>query len=281
MKTGILLALTLATSAFADFSYTSSTKNPMGGGDTVIKHYYKGQKMMMEMPNNTTILDFDAGTRTVISHNAKTYSVTRIGDLGGIAKKGAEIDMQADIKETGQTRVINGFNTHEATMSVDSEVTMPGRGPMKTHMDMDLWIAKDVPGASELKAFYQRNAGAYADLMGAGAQKAMADAQRKVASLGGVPLLTVMKMKMPGMAASGMTDAQAAKMAEARAKMEAMIQQGGQQAEMAKQMLARMPGGSGASGGMEITTESSGFSSASIPDSVFAIPAGYQKVDRK
>ena len=32
---------------------------------------------------------------------------------------------------------------------------------------------------------------------------------------------------------------------------------------------------------MEITTESSDFSTAAIPDSVFAIPAGYQKADAK
>ena len=32
---------------------------------------------------------------------------------------------------------------------------------------------------------------------------------------------------------------------------------------------------------MEMTMESSDFSTASIPDSVFAIPAGYQKVDAK
>jgi hypothetical protein len=44
---------------------------------------------------------------------------------------------------------------------------------------------------------------------------------------------------------------------------------------MAKKQLERMGGMSGGGGGMEITTESTGFSAASIPDSVFAIPAGY------
>jgi hypothetical protein len=32
---------------------------------------------------------------------------------------------------------------------------------------------------------------------------------------------------------------------------------------------------------MEITTESTDFSTASIPDSVFVIPAGYQKIEAK
>ena len=280
MKTSIYLVLTLTTSAFADFSYIASAKNPMGGNEPIVtRHFYKGQKMKMEMPTSSTILDFDAGTRTVINPNAKTFTVTKIGEVGGITKQGGEIDMKADVKETGQRRVINGFNTTEAIMTVDSDVTIPGRGTMKGQMEMDLWIAKDIPGASEIKAFYERNAAAYSTLMGAGSQKAMADMQRKVASMGGIPVLTIMKMKMPGLGA-GMTDAQSAQIAQARAKFEEMAKQGGQQGEMAKQMLARMPGGSGGSG-MEITSESSGFSSAGIPDSVFAIPADYQKVDRK
>ena len=44
-----------------------------------------------------------------------------------------------------------------------------------------------------------------------------------------------------------------------------------------EQAMARM-GGMGRGGNlMEITTESTGFSTASIPDSVFEIPAGYTK----
>ena len=44
---------------------------------------------------------------------------------------------------------------------------------------------------------------------------------------------------------------------------------------MADQMLARMGGGSS-----DITNESSGFSASPVPDSAFAIPADYQKVDK-
>jgi hypothetical protein len=54
-----------------------------------------------------------------------------------------------------------------------------------------------------------------------------------------------------------------------------MKKQGGPQAAMADQMLARMGGGSS-----DITNESSGFSASPVPDSVFAIPADYQKVDK-
>jgi hypothetical protein len=59
--------------------------------------------------------------------------------------------------------------------------------------------------------------------------------------------------------------------------MEEMKAKGGAQAAMAEKMAASMGGGAG--GGFEITMDSSDFSTAPIPDSVFAIPAGFKQVD--
>ena len=294
MKTSLFLVLTLTSSAFADFSYTSSMTMPggMGNGPTVTKHYFKGQKMKTETPFNWMIMDYAAGTTTMINLREKTYSVTKISDMAataGMAKAGADLDQKVDLKETGETKVINGFQTREAVVTTESEVTIPGRAPMKTVMEMHLWIAKDVPGASELKAFYMRTANASGAMMGQGQQRAMAEMQRKIANLGGVPVLTVIKTQTPGMGGMpGMSQGQNAQMSaamgQARARLEEMAKQGGPQGEAAKQQLARMGGGSpmgGGRGSMDITSEASGFSGAGIPDSVFEIPAGYQKVDLK
>jgi hypothetical protein len=68
---------------------------------------------------------------------------------------------------------------------------------------------------------------------------------------------------------------QQAQMDQARARIEEMKKQGGPQAAMADQMLARMGGGSS-----DITNESSGFSANPVPDSASAIPADYQRVDK-
>jgi len=148
-------------------------------------------------------------------------------------------------------------------------------------METAMWLSPDVPGAAEMRAFYQKNMERFPwTAMTAGTspsmQKAMADMQKQIARRGGIPLLQVIKMK------SGGNEAQQAQMqqgmAQARAQMEAMRKQGGKQAEMAEQALARM-GAMGGGGGslFEVTMESSGFSTASVPDSVFAIPAGYTK----
>jgi hypothetical protein len=65
-------------------------------------------------------------------------------------------------------------------------------------------------------------------------------------------------------------------MDKAKAQMEAMQKQGGPQAAAAAQAMARM-GMASSGGGMEMTIQMSGFSTAPIPDSVFAIPADYHQ----
>jgi hypothetical protein len=82
-----------------------------------------------------------------------------------------------------------------------------------------------------------------------------------------------------------MSGAQSDQMAQARARLEAMVAQGGPAAAYAKQALERMPGGAPSGSGaavsssalIEVTMDSSGFSAASLPDSAFAIPPGYSK----
>jgi len=66
-----------------------------------------------------------------------------------------------------------------------------------------------------------------------------------------------------------------------------MAKQGGPAAAIAKQQLERMGGGApagvpgGASSGslIEMTIDSSDFSSASLPDSTFTVPADFRKIN--
>jgi hypothetical protein len=109
-------------------------------------------------------------------------------------------------------------------------------------------------------------------------QKAITQLRRKMAEVKGVPVLQVMKMGAAG------NEAQMAQMqqgmAQARAQLEEMKKQGKlppQMEEQLKRMTASSPGGSM----FETTMESSNFSSSAIPDSVFAMPAGYQQTERK
>jgi hypothetical protein len=271
--------------AYADFSYTVAQKN-QGGPAAIaavppIKYMYKGQKMMTDRGTAATIVDFDAQTITTLNKTERTYSVTRFSDLGHPTKQ-VDIDAKVDVKETGQKKTINGFTASQTVMTMEVDNPQTRQAGMKMQIEMEFWRSSDVPGAQEVKAFYQRNSASFPwyTLVGSGAggmQKAMADAARKMAGSGGVTLLQTVRAKSAGPGG----DAQAAQMQKARAQMEAMIQQGGPAGDAARQALARM-GGMGAAGSLfEMTMESSDFSTSSVPDSAFAIPAGFQKVDRK
>jgi hypothetical protein len=289
MKTATLLAVTLcaAATAYADFSYTTTRKSQgspaAGAAPSATKYYFKGQKMATDSGDIATVVDFDAQTISTIHKAQKTYSVMKFSDLGQVLKQ-ADVDAKVDLKETGQKKVINGFNATQTivTMEVDSPMNQSG---MKMQMEIDMWRSSDVPGAQELKAFFQKNASnlPWAAMSGGGAatgmQKAMADVQRKMSTTGGVTLLQTVRTKAAGSAAQ--TAQMQAGMAQMRAQMEAMAKQGGPQAAAAQQALARMGAASGGGSLFEITMESSDFSTGSVPDSVFVIPAGFQKVERK
>ena len=269
-----LLMLAASLAAHADFSYTMTEKS---GNDQSSKHYFKGQKMKLERTNGSTILDFDAQTVTSIDDEAKTYAVRKFSDSAN-AKM---IDVKADVKNTGQKKNMNGYDAEQVIMTMDA--TLPrGQQTMKLQIEVELWLTRDVPGSQEAAAFNRKNADHFpvAALVGGnnpGMQNAMAKLERQLAETGGLPVVEVIRIKPVG--GSGLSDAQAQKMAGMRAQMEAMAKQGGPQAAVAQQALARM-GAVGAGSLYETTLESGNFSAAPILDSVFAIPTGYKRSEK-
>jgi hypothetical protein len=272
-------------------------------GNSVSKVYFKGQKMKNEDGDVATIIDFEAQTITSVNNARKTYTVRNFGD---IAAGQNTPNVTIDARETGQRKTINGFDAKELvlTMELDmSQMAPAGRGMGgRMQMEVDMWIAPNVPGGGEIRSFYQKNAARFPWTAMAGGNgnqgmaAAMAEVQKKIASMDGVTVEQVIRMKQAGGAGGAqmpampqMTPAQMAQMEQARKAMEAMKAQGGPQAAMAEQALARMGamgGGaapqsaSGAGSLIEMTIDSTGFSTDSVPDSVFAIPVGYQKTDR-
>ncbi len=279
-----LLALVAGAAAGADFSYTMTTKSssaPGGAGDQVTKQYLKGQKMMTDTGAVAIILDFDAQTMTMINKTQKTYSVSKFADVGqNTAAATAGADVKVDVKETGQQKTINGFNASEVVMTMQIDSPQAQQAGMKMQMEMDLWISPDVPGGQDLLGFYKRNADRFPwSSMATGAnpsmRAAMADLQKKMAGLKGVPVLETIRMKNTG--AGG---AQDPRMAQARAQLEGMVKQGGPGAAQAQAALARMGGASGGGALFETTMEGGNYSSSPIPDAVFAIPAGFQQTQK-
>jgi hypothetical protein len=262
-----MLSVIAALAAHADFSYTTVSKTP--AGERTSKHYIKGQKSITDDGDRMTIMDLDTQTMTTINRTQKTYSVKPFSEIYN-KSAAAGMNVNADIKKTGQHKSINGFDAEEmvVTMLMDNTQSKQPGAKMQVQMEMHIWFASDVPGIDAAHAFYEKNADRMPWAAMSGGNASMAEIQHKMATMHGIPVLTVMKM-------GSANPQQQAQMDQARARIEEMKKQGGPQAAMADQMLARMGGGSS-----DITTESSGFSASPVPDSVFAIPADYQKVDK-
>ena len=303
----VILAASLTASA--DFSYTTTQKMTGGtlagiGGasfNRTSKISFKGQKMVTTTGDLSIILDFGSQTITTINNAAKTYTVKKFSDVAGAS---GNTDVTFDVKETGQKKMVNGFNASETVITMNMDMDL-GRGgpPMKMQVETDLWISSDVPGASDMRAFYQKNLASFpwAAMSGGaggpgvqpGMQKAMMEMERKMAEMNGVAVERIVRIKSAGGAGAPaaaqmpqMTPQQQAQMQAAMAKLQQMQSQGGPQAAAAQQMMSRMGGmsagaapGAASSGGamIEMTIDASGFSNASVPDSVFAIPAGYRQ----
>jgi hypothetical protein len=255
-----ILTAIAAAAAHADFSYITVSKTP--AGERTSKHFIKGQKSIADDGSTVAIMDFDAQTLTTIDKTRKTYTVKPFSELAGKAAP-AGANIHTDVRKTGQHKTIGGFDTEETVMTVsvdNSRSKQPGsQGQMQ--MEFDVWAASDVPGIEEMRAFYRRNADRMPWAAMAGGNSGMAEIQRLMATAQGIPVFTTVKTKITN--------------ERMLAQIEQMKKMGGQQAALADKLLAQM-GGAGPS----ISGESSGFSASPAPDSVFAIPPDYQKVER-
>ncbi len=295
MRSPLVLSLALAAgfTARADFRYTTTTK--AGGGmlgglaaaaeraQRPTRHLLKGDKLKIDHSDFAIIMDFGAQTVIQLNHTQKTYQVTSFQELAAkTGQTGAEVHV--DVQDTGERKTINGYKARLLifTADVDSpQMRRPG-ADMKMRMTIEMWVSSDVPGASEVQAFYQKNAARapWRAMLGrqaadSGMGKAMADVLRKAAAVHGVPVLQVMKM---GAVGNDPRLAQARQqMAEARARLEEMRRKGGPEGQLAADALARMGNDASPATLMETTIESGNFSTDPIPASEFEVPPGYQK----
>ncbi len=282
MKATIRLAVLAATAVgclFADASYSEAVRyeggslvemmrgmanGPMGKmmsqafQDQTYAVYLKGNKMARIGPNTSTITDLDAGTITNINHTRKTYSVTTFEEMKQMQAqmqsrmKGGDTNVDFNIKvdKTGNTKQIDGQTATEYLMTMTAKDAGSGGG-MK--INSHVWLVPTEPGADEVRAFYKKLAAQNKDALGGGgnpmmggASKGLAAAAAQLASMDGVAVETHMEM-------SGVS-----------APMGPMGQ----------------PGGDPNAPAMIMATQNKNYASGAVDDGKFAIPDGYQKVDR-
>lgn len=331
LRTALIVALSAAP-LFADFSY-DQTSQITGGALLQMMHFagafsksgrkltepmqsttsIKGNRLIRKGADQATIIDLDQQTITTIHNAEKTYSVMTFEQLKQQMAEASEkmhsrdgnqanLSFDVNVKDTGQTKTINGQNTHEMVMTLTaagSDAKSGTRGGM--NVVNDSWIAPGVAGYSEVRDFHKRMADALGWVPGENPlinrpdlAKGIAELYKQGAKLDGMPLLTLVKM---GAAVEGSPDSSAnqAEPAQENQHSEAPPTSiggalgsalGSRFGRHKKQNDAGAPdssasgSNSGQSSGslLEMKTEVTGYNSNSVDASLFEVPAGFSKV---
>jgi len=204
-------------------------------------HYLKGECKRTDHFTGTDlttseIVCLDRDQIINIDHKKKTYTVVTFEQLREQMAKAMEtakqrraqmgqpqapqppsdvkVQPKITVKDTGESKLINGFNAKRFLMSFQLEAQdqkTQNQGEMG--MDGDIWMTKDISGWEEERAFNVRYAQKMASpelveqmkTMMAGVQdprmgQGVSAMQANIDKMDGVPVLTVMSMKVSGTA---------------------------------------------------------------------------------
>jgi hypothetical protein len=230
---GAVLGSCLASSLFADFTYEQTSKITGGMMAGAIKAaavfskqvrepmtstvMVKGDRMAMLGRDAIDVIDLNKETMTHIDLQKKTYAVITFADMSEAIKKMAEkvgqkndgnteMNFTADVKSTGETKNINGFDTKQTIVTISMEATDKQNGNQGAiTVTSDLWLTPSMPGYEEVRNFYKRMAekmawtpggGMLGGMMASqpGAAKGMSKLYTEAAKLDGVPVLQITRM---------------------------------------------------------------------------------------
>ncbi|MCX6612540.1 MAG: hypothetical protein NTW74_17020 [Acidobacteria bacterium] len=282
---------------------------------TTTSHYFKGSRMAMVSKDSKTIIDFDKQNFTTVNLAKQQYWQMTFEEMRQMmadlqadmkdATKGKDVsmNMKFDAKATGVEKEVGGFNAKQVIFTIETGASDGKQSGTMMKMVNDSWHSEAVPGYGEYKAFYERlkDKASWLGMGGnpmaqMGGQPGMVEGMKKMAEemqkTPGIAVLTISRMTMPGMNLSGGGG-------------------GGNSDQSVKPTMGDLVGGAlgGRLGGfgrrkkeepapvkqapepsvesnsgegmlmMESFSDSSGFSTASIGEDVFAIPAGFAKVE--
>ena len=283
----------------------------------------KGDQMVTRGKDFMHLVDLGAETTTTVNMKDQTYSVMTFAQTKAqmekmMAKGGAkDTNVNVDGKATGKTATVNGMATSEWFMTM---IVEGGSGGQKGQMRMEMsnWISKTkVAGFDEVTTFQKK----MVDKMGIasmagqmsgpmaqpGMAKGMAEMGKKMAEMGGVPVVTVTRMiptdpeqvkQMEAMqaqpASSGQSGAGQPSMGDAlagalggrfggmgRKKKDGAAPAAATEAPAAVKGAPVEGSFSGAASMMEMTIETSGYTTQGVDPGLFAVPAGFKEVKPK
>lgn len=305
----------------------------------------KGNRMARIRPDSIEIIDLDRGTVTQIDTIKRQYSTMTFDQMkqqleqaqrdaqarqassqtqAEPATQPSSADMSYDVhvRNTGASRQVSGLDTNEAIMTMSliaQDKTNQQKGALSITNDM--WMAPDIPGFDEVRAFNEKlaqkmgkvfsgnAAGGMAALMSQpGAAKGLENLAEEMRKVKGVPVLQVMRM---GSTADGKPLPAASEAPLPKSSTPVMPSAGDVAQQSATSVIASKLGGFGGLGGfgkkkkaetppptddstnpqqaqdaaanvlIESNTTMGGFSSEAVDPGRFEVPAGYKEVSTK
>jgi hypothetical protein len=256
-----LLMLILNTGLKADLKYQELTQITGGmlegatkvmgffgakGLDNMLStHYIKGDRMRTDNYSNneltnTSIVRLDREEIVIIDHKKKSYTVMTFEQMRQQMEKAMEamqnsgkdpakdpkapdvkLEPKVSIKDTGETKVINGFNARHVILSIQMEgQDQKSKDKGSFGVDSDLWLTKDISDFGEQREFYQKYALKFGSpqmsrsMMGSPVAQdprigpAMEEFRKQAEKMEGVAVLTVANVNVSGTPAQGTQSSQ-------------------------------------------------------------------------
>jgi len=277
----------------------------------------KGDRMLHRSQNRASITDLANQTITTIDFQKKTYSVMTFDEMKQMleqmqqrmkkagSEQQAQMNFKVEANATGKTKQVGGIDCKEMILKMTMEGTDEKTG-QKGGMAIttDMWIGPGIAGYKEVRDFYRRMAekinwtpGGNMFMSNPDAAKGMAEVYKEASKIDGVPV-----QQMITMGASGV---QPAAGAQPTSDSQQQPQQPPAERPSVGSALGNALGGkfgisrkktssdapppsntsnpapsNGTPGSLlEMTTELSSFSAATVDDSQFAVPSGFKKVE--
>lgn len=304
--------------------------------------FIKGDRMRADQLNgseleSSQIVQLDQDRIVMLDHKKRTYSVMTLAEMrermakamasmksasqnqppADPKKPDVKVEPKITVKETGETKVINGFNTRRVLLTTELEgENQKTKDKSAMGADTELWLTRDISGFEEQRQFYAKYAQKMASpelLKSAGMSPSMtqdprvADSaqamRKKMEALDGIAILTVMSFNLSG-TPSAETKAQANSQPKQSQEERQPDSVGesigkalggfggfggfGKKKKKAEPVESTQPAPSSPSGSdekvtatlMTSTTELKSFSKAALEASLFDVPAGYKLKQR-
>lgn len=266
----------------------------------------KGDRMVHRTATHSTVIDLSSQTITSIDTQKKTYSVMTFEEMKRALeqmqqkmkdqKSGTEMNFKVSVDPTGKTRDIDGLTAKEMIVKMIMEGTDQKSGQKGgMTITVDSWVGPAVAGYEEVRKFQVRMAeklnwapGGNMFMQRPDVAQGYAEAAKEMSKLDGIPVLQIMSMGAEGQPAAG-GDQPTQQPQQQQQQQAAPPTVGGilgsrlglgRKKQQPAQDTQNAPAGNSNPGSLlEMTMQLNSFSAGPVDESLFAIPAGFKKVE--